>query len=266
MSKDDCGLIESQSLEGPKGFPNRGPPDGQLALAGNARFNKLNEQSPNHWLKTNVQAGPFAISWHHEANHATTDWQYFLTKQDWNPSTPLSTLHSSFDNQPFYTAPGFGNLPPDDVTRNFNLLARTGYQVILAVWTISDTGNAFYNMNDVLYGGGVVAPPSGDFCNWGNDGTGASSTCEGGAQGGEWCNASGNQCESGCGGRWCTISGGGGGRHPPQLLSATGVAPVLLRLPPAREGCRAEIGATLVETIASPVATAAGALETMKYA
>jgi hypothetical protein len=58
-----------------------------------------------------------------------------------------------------------------------------------------------------------------------------------------------------------------GGRYPPQLLSATGVTPVLLRLPPAREGRRAETGATLVETIASPVAAAAGALETInKYA
>jgi hypothetical protein len=56
---------------------------------------------------------------------------------------------------------------------------------------------------------------SGAFCNWGPDGSGASSMCEGGAQGGEWCNASGNQCESGCGGRWCTSSGGGGGPSPP---------------------------------------------------
>jgi chitin-binding protein len=128
-------------------------------LAGNARFNKLNEQSLNCWPKTNVQAVPFAISWHHEANHATTNWQYFLTKQDWNPNAPLS--RSLFDDQPFYTAPGFGNLLPDEVTHNFNLSARTGYQVILAVWTISDTGNTFYNMNNVLYGGGTVAPPSG---------------------------------------------------------------------------------------------------------
>jgi hypothetical protein len=45
---------------------------------------------------------------------------------------------------------------------------------------------------------------AGAFCNWGQDGSGASSTCEGGAQGGTYCNANGNQCESGCGGRWCT--------------------------------------------------------------
>jgi hypothetical protein len=58
-----------------------------------------------------------------------------------------------------------------------------------------------------------VPSPSSGFCNWGNDGTGASSPCHGGEQGGDWCNASGNNCESGCGGRWCT--GGGGGPSPP---------------------------------------------------
>ena len=44
-----------------------------------------------------------------------------------------------------------------------------------------------------------------------------------------------------------------------RMLSATGVQMVLLRLPPAREGHRAENGATRVRTTACPVAMAAGA-------
>ena len=47
------------------------------------------------------------------------------------------------------------------------------------------------------------------FCNWGPDGTAETSVCEGGAEGGEWCNASESNCESGCSGRWCSSSGGG---------------------------------------------------------
>jgi hypothetical protein len=47
---------------------------------------------------------------------------------------------------------------------------------------------------------------AGGFCNWGPAGTGASSVCKGGAQGGEWCNQSGSNCQSGCGGRWCPSS------------------------------------------------------------
>lgn len=53
------------------------------------------------------------------------------------------------------------------------------------------------------------APPTpvsadGGFCNWGLDGTAESSTCQGGAQGGIWCNENEDQCTSGCGGRWCS--------------------------------------------------------------
>jgi hypothetical protein len=51
---------------------------------------------------------------------------------------------------------------------------------------------------------GQCAPPSQGFCNWGPEGTAASSVCENGPQGGEWCNANQNQCESGCGGNWCS--------------------------------------------------------------
>ena len=42
------------------------------------------------------------------------------------------------------------------------------------------------------------------FCNWGSDGTGASSVCEGGAQGGKYCNGGLHRCQDDCGGRWCT--------------------------------------------------------------
>jgi hypothetical protein len=50
-----------------------------------------------------------------------------------------------------------------------------------------------------------------------------------------------------------------------QAVSVTGVLPVLVRLPSAREGHRAETGATRMETDASLDAAAAGALETVKF-
>lgn len=155
---DGCGDIqyEPQSLEALKGFPNSGPPDGKLASAGickpNQCFDELDVQGPDRWHKTNVQAGPFTISWHLTANHRSTSWKYFLTKQNWNPSAPLS--RSSFDLEPFCTVSGGGSQPPFDFTHSCNLPVRTGYQVILAVWTIDDTVNAFYNMNDVIFGSG----------------------------------------------------------------------------------------------------------------
>jgi predicted carbohydrate-binding protein with CBM5 and CBM33 domain len=158
-SNYDCGSIryEPQSLEAPKGFPDFGPPDEHLASAGHAAFDELDVQDPYRWMKTNVQTGPFAISWHFTANHVSTGWQYFLTKQDWNPSAPIS--RSSFDLEPFCTVDGGGNKPPFDITHTCNLPARTGYQVILAVWTVGDTAAAFYNMNDVLFDGVTTTGP-----------------------------------------------------------------------------------------------------------
>mmetsp|Transcript_15753 Transcript_15753/g.32937 ORF Transcript_15753/g.32937 Transcript_15753/m.32937 type:complete len:456 (+) Transcript_15753:63-1430(+) len=46
------------------------------------------------------------------------------------------------------------------------------------------------------------------YCNWGPDGTDTSSTCNLDVQGGPWCNESQGNCESGCGGRWCTNDAG----------------------------------------------------------
>jgi len=48
-----------------------------------------------------------------------------------------------------------------------------------------------------------VGQPSSGFCNYGPDGTGATSNCSGGAEGGAWCNISGANCAK-CSGRWCT--------------------------------------------------------------
>jgi len=43
------------------------------------------------------------------------------------------------------------------------------------------------------------------YCNYGSSGTGADSTCDGNVQGGEWCNANQNFCET-CVGKWCVSS------------------------------------------------------------
>jgi len=50
-------------------------------------------------------------------------------------------------------------------------------------------------------------PPGAAYCNWGDDGTASGSVCNGEVQGGEWCNESQQNCETGCSGRWCTHNG-----------------------------------------------------------
>lgn len=51
--------------------------------------------------------------------------------------------------------------------------------------------------------------------NRGNDGTGASSTCNGINQGGSWCNVGQTNCEEGCQGKWCTNDGNPTPTPPP---------------------------------------------------
>lgn len=153
----NCGPIvyEPQSLEAPKGFPAAGPADGKIASA-NGAFPTLDEQSSTRWSKVNLSPGTNTFSWTLTARHATTSWKYYITKQNWNPNAPLT--RDSFDLTPFCSENYNGVQPGATYTSTCNVPSRTGYQVILAVWEIADTANAFYNVIDVDFGGGSGIP------------------------------------------------------------------------------------------------------------
>ncbi|MFB9328208.1 lytic polysaccharide monooxygenase [Paenibacillus aurantiacus] len=162
----NCGPIiyEPQSLEGLKGFPAAGPADGKIASAGLAGFSALDEQSATRWNKVNMSSGPNTFTWKFTARHATTSYRYFITKENWNPNAPLT--RDQLNLTPFCTINGNGQQPPATLSHSCNVPARTGYHIILAVWDIADTGNAWYNAIDVQFGNGPadnVAPtaPSG---------------------------------------------------------------------------------------------------------
>ncbi|OAB25537.1 chitin-binding protein [Paenibacillus macquariensis subsp. defensor] len=148
----DCGAIiyEPQSLEAPKGFPAAGPADGKIASA-NGAYPKLDEQSATRWSKVNISAGTNTFTWKLTANHATTSWKYYITKANWNPNAALT--RDSFDLTPFCSVNYPGTQPPFSYSDTCNVPARSGYQVILAVWEIADTPNAFYNVIDVNFSG-----------------------------------------------------------------------------------------------------------------
>lgn len=148
----DCGAIvyEPQSLEAPKGFPATGPADGKIASAGGI-FPKLDEQSATRWAKVNMTSGQNTFTWKLNVAHATASWKYYITKPNWNPNAPLT--RDSFDLTPFCSVDHGGTRPPTTYTDTCNVPERTGYHVILAVWEIADTPNAFYNVIDVNFGG-----------------------------------------------------------------------------------------------------------------
>jgi chitin-binding protein len=150
----NCGQIqwEPQSTEGPKGFPGAGPADGKLCSAGLAQFNELNDQRGGAWPATQLTSGQnLTFTWHLTAQHATTDFKYYITKQGWDQSAPLT--RSALELTPFLTFPMGGARPAADISHPGKLPSRTGRHMILAVWTIADTANAFYQCSDVQFGG-----------------------------------------------------------------------------------------------------------------
>lgn len=159
----NCGAIqyEPQSLEAKKGFPAAGPEDGKIASA-NGAFPELDQQSATRWTKVSMSPGTNTFTWHLSAPHATASWKYYITKQNWNPNAPLT--RDSFDLTPFCSVSYGGTQPPGTYSDTCTVPNRTGYQVILAVWEIADTANAFYNVIDADFGGGGnpvdTTPPS----------------------------------------------------------------------------------------------------------
>ncbi|KAA6217830.1 lytic polysaccharide monooxygenase auxiliary activity family 9 protein [Streptomyces filamentosus] len=149
----NCGDIkwEPQSVEGPKGFPTGGPADGTLCAGGNSRFAQLDDPRGGAWPATQVTAGQsYTFRWQFTARHATTNFRYYITKQGWDPNQKLT--RAALDPQPFLTVPYNNQQPPSTLSHSGTIPAgKTGRHLILAVWTIADTGNAFYACSDVKF-------------------------------------------------------------------------------------------------------------------
>ncbi|MBQ0954816.1 lytic polysaccharide monooxygenase [Serratia symbiotica] len=161
VTNKGCGNIqyEPQSLEAHKGFPHGGVVDGQIASANRVRGGELDVQNMDRWAKTPISAGKNQFHWTFTAAHPTTKYEYFITKNHWNPNAPLT--RASFETTPFCTIQRNGAVPgrgPSEV-HTCDVPAREGYQEILAVWTVDDTSNAFYNVIDVEFAGNNNAKP-----------------------------------------------------------------------------------------------------------
>nr|WSZ96157.1 lytic polysaccharide monooxygenase [Streptomyces sp. NBC_00857] len=148
----NCGNIqwEPQSVEGPKGFPAAGPADGKICSGGLSQFAQLDDPRGGTWPTTRLSSGQnFSFRWQFTASHATTDFKYYVTKSGWNPSQPLT--RAALDTQPFLTVPYNGQRPPSTLSHSGTLPSKSGRHMIVAVWTIADTSNAFYSCSDVQF-------------------------------------------------------------------------------------------------------------------
>lgn len=143
-------VTNPQSLEAPKGFPQKGPVDGRIASA-NGGFGQigdfvLDNQTDTRWKKTDITTGENNFNWFYTAKHRTSKWHYYMTKAGWNQNSPLS--REAFEL--IGTVNHDGSMPRDGDIHTINVPSdRMGYHVILAVWDVADTANGFYNVIDV---------------------------------------------------------------------------------------------------------------------
>ncbi len=171
----NCGNVayEPQSLEyGPSvnhhfngaycagDFTQCGPANETIAAAGIAAFGQLNEQSATRWAKNPIKPGPNTFKWHYTAGHATSYYQFYITKNDWNPNQPLT--RDSFELTPLLHEDAYGARPAngDSSDHTVNIPAdHSGYHVILATWKIADTAATFYQVIDVNISGTSASVP-----------------------------------------------------------------------------------------------------------
>jgi chitin-binding protein len=148
----NCGSIqyEPQSVEGPKGFPQAGPADGHICSANHSEFAQLDDPRGGTWPAASMTSGAsYNFTWTFTALHATTSFRYFITKTGYDPTKPLT--RAALESTPFLQQNLGGTRPPNPVTHRGTLPTRHGRQLILAVWDIADTANAFYSCSDVVF-------------------------------------------------------------------------------------------------------------------
>lgn len=79
-----------------------------------------------------------------------------MTKKGWNPDQPLARK----DLELIGTVKHDGSAASNNLSHTITVPEnRSGYNVILAVWDVEDTKNAFYNVIDVNVGDSGVTPP-----------------------------------------------------------------------------------------------------------
>nr|XP_033337540.1 glcNAc-binding protein A-like [Megalopta genalis] len=163
----DCGgiIYEPQSIEGHKGFPDspRSPADGQIASANNERFSKLNEYGKDRWTSVDFptlsryddSSVYFNFNWTMTAPHSTDSIRVFVSNEHYNTEEPLSRKH--LDLNPICKVDFHGQRPPRDLSlacpiteEKFEELKGLRELLMLSIWDINDTVNAFYQVVDLL--------------------------------------------------------------------------------------------------------------------
>ncbi len=136
-------------------------PDGKLCAGGQEKFKGF-DLARSDWDATPWSpnaSGRYEFRYHATAPHRTLSWQFYLTRNGWNPATAplrwsdLDLVAEVFGPQVITTADSL-------YLMQLNLPARTGRHLLYAVWQRSDSTEAFYSCSDVTFGGTTGVPPT----------------------------------------------------------------------------------------------------------
>jgi chitin-binding protein len=127
-------------------------PDGKLCSAGNDEFKGL-DLARADWPATQLSSGQQNLAFRVTAQHKGT-FALYITDDSYDPSQPLKW--SDLESTPFATV-----TDPTVVNGSYvlpaNVPAKSGRQLIYAIWQRSDSPEAFYSCSDVVFGSGSAS-------------------------------------------------------------------------------------------------------------
>jgi len=128
-------------------------PDGKLCSGGNPTFRGL-DVVRSDWQATTLRSGAsYTFSFYATAPHATKDWTFYVTRQGWNPASPLRWA----DLQQFCKTARVPLSSGNNYHITCTLPARSGRHVIYNTWQRSDSTEAFYTCMDVNFTNALAA-------------------------------------------------------------------------------------------------------------
>lgn len=108
------------------------------------------------WPMLEVRPGQdFHVSWEYSAPHTTRGYNWFITKDGWNPEEritrdqlePKSIYEDYYTQVPYYSHSA--ELQPK-VEHHIKLPThKKGHHVLVLLWIVANTGNAFYQAFDL---------------------------------------------------------------------------------------------------------------------
>ncbi|MFD9706146.1 lytic polysaccharide monooxygenase [Lentzea sp. NPDC059081] len=129
-------------------------PDGKLCSAGRDKYRGLDLQRAD-WPAKRISAGSLAVTYHASAPHSNSNFEFYITRDGWNPTMPLrwsDLVHlATFNNQN----------PSTFTSWTLNIPQRSGRHLIYSIWQrVVGSAEAFYTCSDVDFGGGSTPPPT----------------------------------------------------------------------------------------------------------